>query len=149
MTLYPLTDGFTLLHQEGGEAPQEARFLRDTVFVEEQMVSIEEEYDGLDVLCNHYVLLKNETPLATARVRPSGEAFKLERMAVDAQHRNRGFGRKLLLLIMNQPFLSGADIYLHAQIQAAGFYEKLGFKTEGAEFEEAHIRHIKMRIKLS
>lgn len=144
MTIYPLTDGFTLLIQEGGEAPAPARLLRDQVFIEEQQVSEDEEYDGLDVHCSHYVLFKAEIPVATARLRPMGEAFKLERMAVDANWRMHGYGKLLMESILKEPRLKGLKVYLHAQLQAAGFYEKLGFLPEGPHFEEAAIWHVKM-----
>jgi predicted GNAT family N-acyltransferase len=148
LTIYPQADGFSLMIQEGGEAPEAARLLRNRVFIEEQQVSEEEEYDGLDVQCSHYVLLKGEIPVATARIRPSGSTYKLERMAVAADWRMHGFGKKLVEHMLAESRLSGKEVYLHAQLQAAGFYEKLGFIPVGPHFEEAAIIHVKMRRKL-
>lgn len=144
MTIYPLSDGFTLLIQDGGEAPEAARLLRDQVFIVEQQVSVEEEYDGLDVECCHFVLFKEEIPVSTARLRPYGNVFKLERMAVSADYRMQGLGKMLMEKILSEPHLKGQKVYLHAQLQAAGFYEKLGFLPEGPHFEEAAIWHVKM-----
>ena len=43
--------------------------IRNLVFCEEQKVSKEIEFDGLDQFCNHYLAKINELPIGTARVR--------------------------------------------------------------------------------
>jgi predicted GNAT family N-acyltransferase len=66
-------------------------------------------------------------------------------MAVDANFRTHGLGRMLMEFILSQPELTGVEVMLHAQLQAAGFYVKLGFSPEGEHFEEADIWHVKMK----
>jgi predicted GNAT family N-acyltransferase len=49
-----------------------------------------------------------------------------------------------LKLVEEAKLSNPSQIYLHAQIQALGFYEKLGFTGVGKTFLEANIEHIKM-----
>ena len=68
---------------------------------------------------------------------------KIGRVAVLADQRGTGLGRKLieacLAELSNDPEVSAAK--LGSQIHALGFYEKLGFVAEGPEFDDAGIPH--------
>jgi predicted GNAT family N-acyltransferase len=115
------------------------KMIRTAVFINEQNVPIELEWDGLDESCIHFIVRSNNDAIATARLTPEGQ---IGRMAVLSGYRGLGIGTALLLKIINHAKNTGFNkLYLHAQTQAAGFYEKHDFKTEGDEFMDAGIRH--------
>lgn len=122
--------------------------IRREVFVEEQGVSVAEEVDGLDDQCRHYLLRIDGRAIGAARVKPSGDALKIQRVAIRKSARGSGLGAALMRKIIasaavDQP---GADLVLGAQTEAIGFYEKLGFVVEGDEYMDAGIPHRDMRL---
>lgn len=124
------------------------RALRTTVFVEEQSVSEEEEWDGLDPDCVHAIAeLPPEGIVGTGRLHPSG---KIGRMAVLAEWRGLGIGAAILRDLLDEARKRGLEsVYLHAQLPVLGFYARFGFVAEGPEFEEAGIAHRLMRLRLA
>jgi predicted GNAT family N-acyltransferase len=118
--------------------------IRRAVFVVEQGVPEELEWDGLDAGCTHVLALINRDPVGTGRLLPTG---KIGRLAVVAGARRHGVGRCLLRRLVELALEQGvAQVYLHAQTSSASFYEAHGFVAEGAEFDEAGIRHRRMRL---
>ena len=121
--------------------------IRNLVFCEEQKVSKEIEFDGLDQFCNHYLAKINELPIGTARVREQKKGtFKIERMAVLKGYRKKGVGKAIIKKILKH-YLNLNDInklILNSQIEAKDFYKKFGFVEVGEEFIEANIIHKKM-----
>jgi len=130
------------------QAEARARTVRDAVFVVEQKVPVELEWDEWDARCDHALALDAQSnPVGTARLLPDGH---LGRMAVVAEWRGRGVGRALAQALLQKARERGMlRIVLHAQTHATGFYRKLGFEVFGAEFEEAGIAHIAMSLALS
>jgi predicted GNAT family N-acyltransferase len=131
------------------EAYKQARQIRHTVFVEEQGVSAEEEYDEFDATATHFLATDDQNvPCGTARWRFTDKGAKLERFAVLPTHRKQNVGLSLVKAVLQDveahPEAVGKTRYLHAQETAIGFYEKLGFKTIGEPFYEANIKHMKM-----
>jgi predicted GNAT family N-acyltransferase len=126
-----------------GESEEEIRFVRDTVFGEEQMVRRELDSDGMDTQCIHVVATDNRSnPIGAGRMQPDG---KIGRLAVLKKWRGRGIGGRLLeALIESAQNLDLDKVHLHAQLQAVPFYHKCGFDKDGQEFLEAGIRHINM-----
>lgn len=124
---------------------QALKSLRRTVFVEEQGVHEDEEWDGADPDCRHFLADDHEGRLiGTARLMPSGQ---IGRMAVLAAWRGQGIGAGLLKLAVNAARASNYPfIFLHAQSHAVGFYERAGFKVTGAPFMEAGIEHREMTL---
>lgn len=119
--------------------------IRRDVFVLEQGVKEEEEFDEYDSLSRHFLGFYEKNPCGTARVRTTENGIKLERFCVLLPYRNRNVGKNLVLKLVEVATKSNpSQIYLHAQIQALGFYEKLGFAGVGETFLEANIEHIKM-----
>ncbi len=121
--------------------------IRNLVFCEEQKVSKEIEFDGLDQFCNHYLAKINEVPIGTARVREQIRGtFKIERMAVLKRYRKKGVGKAIIKKILKHYLnLNNMNkLILNSQIEAKGFYEKFGFVEVGKEFIEANIKHQKM-----
>jgi predicted GNAT family N-acyltransferase len=117
--------------------------VREAVFVHEQHVPLELEYDGLDPECAH-ALAESAAgeAIGTARLLPSGQ---IGRMAVLAPWRGRGVGSALLRALLDEADRRGiTDIHLHGQTQALGFYARHGFSATGPEFMDAGIPHRRM-----
>jgi len=120
--------------------------IRTSVFIEEQHVPVELEWDGLDTDCTHFVVRSNSKAIATARLKPDGQ---IGRMAVLKPYRGLGVGEKLLTTVLAHAEKTGLNrIYLHAQVQVVGFYRAFGFTTEGEEFMDAGIPHRAMVRKI-
>src|SRR5688572_17544715 len=102
--------------------------IRTTVFVDEQRVSREEEFDEFETSSIHYLGSVDETPAGTARWRITKDGFKLERFAVLPEFRKKGVASAILQKVMSDVLPTGTKIYLNAQVSAIGFYEKYGFK---------------------
>lgn len=119
------------------------RAIRETVFIHEQGVPVELEWDGLDASCSH-VLAWNDhgKAIGTARMQPNGT---IGRMAVLKQWRGRGVGKALLQALLDLAATQGLPrVTLSAQIHARGFYERAGFHVVGEPFMDAGIPHRKM-----
>lgn len=130
------------------EELQQAFRIRNEVFVQEQQVASEEEYDEYDASAAHYLAYgKDKVACGTARWRETQHGIKLERFAVLAPYRGQGAGAAILqriLVDINESEQADQLTYLHAQITALPFYERYGFKKIGDEFEECNIKHFKM-----
>jgi len=129
------------------EARERARAIRYTVFVEEQGVPVELEWDEWDEPSWHALALAADgTPLATGRLLPDGH---IGRMAVLAAARGTGVGARVLAALMDKAVELGyPELVLNAQTHAAPFYARAGFVQAGEEFEEAGIPHVEMRKRL-
>jgi len=121
-----------------------SRNIRDEVFVKEQGVDHNLEYDGHDTLARHFLVYENDKPIATARWRETSEGIKLERFAVLREYRNHEKGKALLLKVLEEVVPLKKPIYLHSQDKAVNFYLRNGFIISGSEFYEAGIKHYKM-----
>jgi len=119
--------------------------LRRTVFVEEQGVAEDEEWDGADSDCRHFLADDGAgRPIGTARLMPSGQ---VGRMAVLVEWRGQGIGARLLRLAVDAARTANyPSVFLHAQSHAVGFYERTGFKVTGKPFMEAGIEHCEMTL---
>lgn len=121
---------------------EEALAIRLKVFVEEQKVPVNLEYEYENV-CEHFLALLENQPVGTARYRSTKSGIKLERFAVLRDFRNNGVGSELVKALLYS--LNGMkNIYLHAQVQVVDFYSEFGFVTFGNRFEEAGIEHFVM-----
>ena len=117
--------------------------IRRTVFIEEQNVAPEIEYE-FEEEGHYYLLFHNDQPIATARWRETGKGIKLERFAMLKEFRNRGLGTRLLEEILKDVVPLGRQIYLHSQVIAVNYYKRAGFREEGDHFFEAEIEHVFM-----
>ena len=119
------------------------RALREAVFIVEQGVPRDIEWDGQDEQALHVLGTIDGLPVACGRLLPNG---KIGRMAVLADHRGHGHGAAVLDVLIGAARERGLDsVYLHAQQHAADFYARAGFSPEGEPFEEAGIPHVAMR----
>src|SRR4030095_6993868 len=123
--------------------------IRSEVFVVEQKVSRDEEFDMYEESSLHYLGRWNVEPAGTARWRITKNGIKLERFAVRKHLRNKGIAAAILQEVLKHVTPTGKRIYLHAQVTAVGFYERYGFKKEGPMFSEANIDHYTMYYNVS
>ncbi len=121
--------------------------IRRIVFIVEQNVPQEEEWDGKDEDSWHWIATDaEEIPIGTARLLPDGQ---IGRMAVLSEYRTLGVGAALLEAAVEKArHLGMKDVFLNAQSHALGFYERSGFVAEGDEFDEAGIPHYRMTLDL-
>lgn len=130
------------------ELRAQASALRTQVFVEEQGVPADLEWDEDDANALHAVAINRlGMPVATGRLISVGPArARIGRMAVTRVLRGTGLGEQVLQALMQAAVQRGdRDILLHAQCSAEGFYARAGFLPEGEVFEEAGIPHRAMR----
>jgi predicted GNAT family N-acyltransferase len=139
---------FRIITGDWESVREDAQRVRIEVFVIEQNVPIELEWDEGDEVSTHAIAYDEEgQPVATGRLLPDGH---IGRMAVIKPLRGCGLGREVLQALLQQARDEGhKDLLLHAQTHALSFYAKQGFIAEGEEFLEADIPHRLMRLTLS
>jgi ElaA protein len=139
--------GFTI-HGVRGAAPADARAIRRRVFVEEQGVASDEEWDQHDAegaATLHLVAFHAGRAAGCARLRAYGPDAKVERVAVLPEARRLGLGRALMEAAELAARAQGRPrLVLHAQTAVIPFYERLGWRAFGPEFQEAGIPHRRM-----
>ena len=123
--------------------------IRQKVFVEEQKVDGDEEYDEYESIATHYLVFVDDQPAATSRWRHTDKGIKLERFSVLPEFRNKGIGAALVKQVLSDVIPFEKLIYLHAQVAAMNVYARNGFEPIGELFYEANIPHYKMIYSLS
>ena len=139
-----VTEAFRVEAVDYQSALPDLRSVRETVFVQEQHVPQDMEWDELDPLCRHVLARDSEgRAIGTGRLTPE---HKIGRMAVLADWRGRGVGDALLHALIDEARRLGwREVSLHAQVSAIGFYARHGFLPYDAPFVEAGIDHQAMR----
>lgn len=124
-------------------AVADALAIRAEVFIEGQGVPPNEEVDGLDPECLHWVVTDEIGPVATLRVLPKSDTVaKFQRVAVLERARGTGLGAMLMEHVMGELVSMGfTHATLGAQLSAIGFYERLGFQAHGPIYPDAGIDH--------
>jgi len=116
--------------------------VRAAVFMREQGVPPEEEWDRLDKVCTHFLAGDANAPAGCARLLPMGESAKVQRVAVMPAQRGTGLGARIMSVVLEHARQAGfRQAALDSQIHAIGFYETLGFRAHGPEFLDAGIGH--------
>lgn len=126
---------------------RDIRCVRNTVFTEEQGIDESLDFDGHDAQCVHVLARSPDgAAIGTARMLPDGH---VGRIAVLAPWRGRGIGTRLVEHLVAAAADAGiSEVHLHAQVHAAGFYERLGFEAHGEPFLEAGIEHVRMARRI-
>jgi predicted GNAT family N-acyltransferase len=126
---------------------EHAQALRIEVFVVEQGVPVELEWDEADEVSTHAVAYDEAAqPVATGRLLPDGH---IGRMAVRKSARGQGIGAQVLHALLEEAKRLGyRELVLHAQTHAVNFYARHGFLSQGDEFMEAGIPHRMMTLTL-
>ncbi|MBC7682276.1 MAG: GNAT family N-acetyltransferase [Ferruginibacter sp.] len=121
--------------------------VRTAVFVDEQNIPAELEWDEADAEAVHVVVCNPlGEPVATGRLLVHAPGVgRIGRMAVLSGLRGRGLGQQVLEALVQAARERGdAEVCLHAQTSAQGFYERLGFTPRGDVYAEVGIPHIEM-----
>lgn len=127
--------------------PDDARMIRETVFIKEQ--GFRNEFDDLDSISLHLVVYENGVPTATGRLIPNAGIFIAGRIAVLPEFRGAHLGSYVLLQLENKARDLGArEITLSAQCRARGFYEKLGYTAYNDEHLDEFCPHVDMKKSL-
>lgn len=121
--------------------------VRTTVFVNEQGIPAEHEWDEWDARSLHCVVFDGERPVGTGRLLPDGH---IGRMAVLAECRRNGIGGTMLRTLVDAARARGdSRVELSAQSYVVDFYRRHGFAAVGAPYDEVGIPHQKMQLALS
>ena len=118
------------------------RRIREAVFIAEQAVPPELEWDADDATAVHFLALEGEYPMGTARLLPDGH---IGRVAVLKDWRGLKVGDKLIRAVITEAENRGLkQQMLSAQVHARAFYERFGFEVVSGEFLDAGIPHVDM-----
>lgn len=160
-----MNNTFTIKSVTWQTTQRELIMLRTAVFMDEQNVSPEDEWDNKDETATHFLVTSAEgAAIGCARLLIESHSnadensltppqnstlFHIGRVAVLKSHRQQGIGKQLLQTIINGCLQSmpSSDIYLNAQTARIKFYQQLGFVIQGDVFMDAGIPHIEMWYK--
>ncbi len=123
------------------------RSIREAVFIREQGVPAELEWDGLDENCRHALALSHQgDAIGCGRIFANGH---IGRISVLQQWRKRMVGTAIMEALLDYARANDyRQIDVDAQTYAVPFYHKFGFVEEGETFMDAGLPHIRMRLKL-
>ncbi len=123
------------------------RAIREAVFMREQGVTAELEWDGLDESCHHALALSSQgDAIGCSRITPDGH---IGRVAVLPEWRNKKVGSALLEALLDYARSQHITrVEASAQVQAMPFYQQFGFEAEGEVFMDAGMPHRKMTLNL-
>ena len=115
------------------------RDIRQRVFIDEQQVPEDLEWDALDETATHFLLYRAEQPVGTGRLLADGH---IGRIAILPEHRGAGLGDQLMRAIIEHAQAQGMDeLLLSAQTHAIAFYQRLGFSVCSDVYLDAGIDH--------
>lgn len=121
--------------------------IRTVVFVKEQKVPRDIEMDEHENTSKHVIAFYGKKAVGCGRLRFLKGKAKLERIAVLKRYRNKDFGTRILMYMVNYAKRKNPkEIYMHAQYYLRDYYKKLGFRPVGKIFYEAGIKHIEMHL---
>ncbi|MGM9903976.1 GNAT family N-acetyltransferase [Enterococcus hirae] len=125
-------------------------YLRYQVFVMEQEILAELEFDGKDAYYPNLLFFKNNQPIATLRYQnQETNRIQFERFCVAKDFRKQGIGQKMLDFAENKAKTEGyTEAFLIAELTAVPFYEKQGYISCSQPFLEDGILCIEMQKPL-
>lgn len=127
---------------------KKVKFIRTSVFTEEQGADAQSEFDSFDSTADFALLYENENAVAAARVVVTDKGCKIGRIAVLKEYRGKGYGAVIVRAVTEKAFEKGSDIvYVDAQNYAVPFYEKIGFQVIGKEIIDRGLPHMPMCIE--
>lgn len=121
----------------------EAKSIREQVFIQEQRIAPEDEWDAQDAVALHFVVYATGQAIATARLL---ENHSIGRVAVLKSQRGLGVGRVLMQHIIQVAKQQRPWVKLSAQEHAIPFYQSLSFQVEGESYLDCGIPHVDMRL---
>ena len=126
---------------------------RFEVFVCEQKIVEEQDFDDKDKVCHHIMLKENERVVAYCRIVPKGIGYdyiSVGRVLVLSSHRRKGIAQEMMKVALEfiKNNLDEKTVVLSAQLYAKGLYESVGFKVISDVYDEVNIPHVKMKVEL-
>lgn len=126
---------------------------RFEVFVCEQKIVEEQDFDDKDKVCHHIMLKENERVVAYCRIVPKGVGYdyiSVGRVLVLSSHRRKGIAQEMMKVALEfiKNNLDEKTVVLSAQLYARGLYESVGFKVISDVYDEVNIPHVKMKVEL-
>ena len=122
--------------------------IREQVFIQEQKVTPELEWDGMDEKAMHFLVFKDEEAIGCARALVIKNYMQLGRMAVLKKYRGIGVGSALLeKAIVTAKLNQLSSIHISAQCNALDFYVKFGFEVMSDIYLDAEILHRDMTLE--
>ena len=120
--------------------------LRREVFIVEQNVPADMEFDADDLTAFHFVAVVSGEVCGTLRVIYAEDCVKIGRVAVTSPWRGKGVASAMIRHAMDVHRTARENRFcLSAQSDKTAMYERFGFKTFGDEFFEVGIPHYEMR----
>lgn len=120
--------------------------LRREVFIVEQNVPADMEFDADDLTAFHYVAVMSGEVCGTLRVIHAEDCVKIGRVVVSLPWRGKGIASAMMRQAMEaHGHVRDNRFYLTAQSDKIAMYERFGFKTYGDEFFEVGIPHFHMK----
>ena len=133
--------------EKGLDKLPQCKIIREEVFIKEQ--KFENEFDDIDEIAYHELILVGDKPVATARIFEEKGSYHLGRVCVLKEYRGKNLGKALLYNLESYAKMIGAkEIYLSAQTRAKDFYIKCGYEEYGEEFLDEYCPHINMKKTL-
>lgn len=126
---------------------------RFEVFVCEQKITEEQDFDDKDKECHHIMLKENGIVVAYSRIVPKGLGYdytSIGRVLVIESHRRKGIAKKMMKFALDfiKNNLDENIVVISAQEYAKGMYESVGFKVISEVYDEVNIPHVKMKVEL-
>ncbi len=127
--------------------------IRRKVYVEEENLSEEAEFDKFDEFCVHAIISVKGKKLGTGRILYDGDSYRISHIAIIKEERGNGYGDFLVRMLIDKAFLSGAQsVIVGAKLNAIKFYEKIGFNkisevyTDGIGIERIDMEVSRMSL---
>ena len=137
---------FTVVVGDWHSLQQHAQHIRELVFILEQDIAPEDEWDDQDPISTHFVVYDADQPIATARLLSNDH---VGRVAVLKEYRSKGIGKlvmqEIIALAKQQ---QRKELILSSQVHATQFYSGLGFAVQGESYLDCGIPHVDMVMKL-
>lgn len=119
--------------------------VRQEVFEVEQKMP--QERDDLDAISMHVILYDDDVTVGTGRIAFDGETFEISKVAVLADRRRQGYGDFIVRMLLDRAFQAGGtEIFLDAVAEAVPFFQSIGFKANGEEYEKDGARYVPMKV---
>ena len=137
---------FTVVVGDWHSLQQHAQHIRELVFVLEQDIAPEDEWDDQDPISTHFVVYDADQPIATARLLSNDH---VGRVAVLKEYRSKGIGKLVMQdIIALAKQQQRKELILSSQVHATQFYSGLGFAVQGESYLDCGIPHVDMVMKL-
>lgn len=137
---------FTVVVGDWHSLQQHAKHIRELVFILEQDIAPDDEWDDQDPISTHFVVYDADQPIATARLLSNDH---VGRVAVLKEYRSKGIGKlvmqEIIALAKQQ---QRKELILSSQVHATQFYSGLGFAVQGESYLDCGIPHVDMVMTL-